>query len=204
MSNEIIILDKDGNDITDNFSKQIKCEFKGDNSKVVIKSPKKIKKAHFILGDNCRIDIDENIAIVENLFVWASARNSQFKIGKNCRIQGLNVSLQDEPDLSISIGSYCLIGSNCSIRSSDGHTVYDLKTREILNKPGDIVLHEHIWLGRSVEILKNVEIQKDTVVGMGSIVTKTFNEGNCVLAGRPAKIVKRGINWSNKITSDFK
>ena len=39
---------------------------------------------------------------------------------------------------------------------------------------------------------------------MNSIVTKSFNEENCVIAGNPAKIVKRNIEWSSCKPSEYK
>lgn len=30
-----------------------------------------------------------------------------------------------------------------------------------------------------------------TIVGAGSVVTKSFNEGYCIIAGNPAKLIKR-------------
>lgn len=203
MGNTYLILDKFGNKVDQSLFPQVACQFEGSNSSVIIRSPRKIVKASFVLGDNCNIYIGENIFIAENLYVWATASGSIFKIEQNCWIQSLNVSLHDEPNLKILIGKDCLFGSNNSIRSSDGHTIYDAVTNEILNKPTDIILHDHIWTGRNVEILKNSEIQSNSVIGMGSIVTKRFLEGNCVLAGRPAKIVKRGINWSFARTDLF-
>lgn len=44
-------------------------------------------------------------------------------------------------------------------------------------------------------ILPGVVLGEHTVVGAGSIVTKSFSEGYCVIAGNPAKIIKK-----NKIT----
>ncbi len=38
-----------------------------------------------------------------------------------------------------------------------------------------------------------------TVLWVGEVfVTKVFNEPNIILAGIPAKIVKRGINWDRR------
>ena len=36
-------------------------------------------------------------------------------------------------------------------------------------------------------ILPGVELGDNTIVGAGSIVTKSFKEGKCIIAGNPAK-----------------
>lgn len=48
-------------------------------------------------------------------------------------------------------------------------------------------------------ILKGSQISNNTVVGAGTIVTKKYEEPNCILAGNPAKIVKRNIDWDRKL-----
>ena len=40
-------------------------------------------------------------------------------------------------------------------------------------------------------ILPNVTLGDFTIVGAGSVVTKSFPEGYCVIAGNPAKIIKQ-------------
>lgn len=204
--NKILILDAAGNPQDLTKYPKIACDFRGDNSIVVIDNPKNINGAQFnlVIGSGCEIRIGKNFQCYEHLQIYAIAQGSKFTIGDDCWVGGLNVSLRDEPNLEISIGNDCLIGSNCAIRSSDGHTIFDINTREVLNKPGNIVIHDHVWFGRGVEVLKSTEIQSNTVVGMGSVVTKKFSEGNCVLAGRPAKVVKSGVNWSKLMTHKFK
>ncbi|MNW20463.1 putative lipopolysaccharide biosynthesis O-acetyl transferase WbbJ [compost metagenome] len=54
---------------------------------------------------------------------------------------------------------------------------------------------DRVWIGRDVQILKGTVLHPESVVGACSLVSKAFEEGNCVVAGVPAKIVKRGIRW---------
>lgn len=40
------------------------------------------------------------------------------------------------------------------IRTQDGHTIYDESTKEVLNKGGDVIFGDHVWLSRNVFIFK--------------------------------------------------
>ena len=53
----------------------------------------------------------------------------------------------------------------------------------------DVVISEDCWIGMNSVILPGVVLGKHTIVGAGSIVTKSF-DGNCVIAGNPAKKIK--------------
>lgn len=48
----------------------------------------------------------------------------------------------------------------------------------------------HIIKMNSV-VLPGVTFGPKTIVGAGSVVTKSFPEGQCVIAGNPARVIKR-------------
>ena len=122
------------------------------------------------------------------------------KLGNRCTI-----ALCDEKNLSVYIGKNCLLGNNIFLRVSDGHTIYSTIDKTIINRPKyGIKINDHVWIGRNVTILKDVIIPKDCIIGYGSIVVnKNFDE-NSIIAGIPAKIVKKNINWNFYNTDFFK
>ena len=92
----------------------------------------------------------------------------------------------------------------------DGHSVFDAKTGEVLNKPvvaksfdeamkmddpGVISIGDHVWIGERVSFTKGAQVPSNCVVGIGAVVTKKFVEENCIIAGVPATVKKTGINW---------
>lgn len=40
-------------------------------------------------------------------------------------------------------------------------------------------------------ILPGVRLGDHTIVGAGAVVTKSFSEGNCVIARNPARIIRK-------------
>lgn len=62
-----------------------------------------------------------------------------------------------------------------------------------------IHIAENCWIGANAVILPGVNLKAGTIVGAGSVVTKSFEEGDVVVAGNPAKIVRKKYQ-----THDFK
>lgn len=53
---------------------------------------------------------------------------------------------------------------------------------------------DHVWLGIDSFVLGGAKIGSGSVVGTRALVTKEF-PNNCVVAGVPAKEVRRDIAW---------
>lgn len=86
----------------------------------------------------------------------------------------------------IIIGSGTYIAPNVGIITSN-HDLYDLDKRMPAK---NVKIGEKCWIGMNSMILPGVELGEHTIVGAGSVVTKSFKEGNCVIAGNPAKKIK--------------
>ncbi|MEJ7665610.1 MAG: hypothetical protein WKG07_41865 [Hymenobacter sp.] len=59
----------------------------------------------------------------------------------------------------------------------------------------DIVLGDRVWIGSRVSIFKGTVIPSGCVVASNSVVKGVFTEENALLAGNPAKVVKRNVQW---------
>ena len=71
-------------------------------------------------------------------------------------------------------------------------------TKKVINKVKGIKLGDHIWLGANSSIMKNVTLPDDCIVGWNSVVSSSINrqiEPHSIIAGNPAKLVKRGVTW---------
>ena len=83
------------------------------------------------------------------------------------------------------IGDYVEIGPNCMIISGN-HDVYD-QSKVVLK---ETIIGDYCWLASSSIVLAGVVLGPRTIVGAGTVVTKSFPDGYCVLAGNPARVVK--------------
>lgn len=86
----------------------------------------------------------------------------------------------------IRIGDYVRFGPNVGILSSN-HDLYERD--KSLGKP--IIIGDYCWIGMNSLVLAGVELGPSTIVGGGSVVTHSFTDGYCVVAGNPARVIKR-------------
>ena len=86
----------------------------------------------------------------------------------------------------IVLGRGCYIAPNVGIITAN-HDPLALDA----HLPGkDVVLGDGCWLGMNSVVLPGVVLGPNTVVGAGSVVTKSFPEGKCIIAGNPAKFIR--------------
>lgn len=191
-----------------------------NNNKIILKGSKRrqivnlISSKFRIEGHDNTISIEENVKIYNGKFVILGNRNcirikknSEFRNfiirtdGIRCRvIIGENVSygggvIHAMNRTKIQIGNECLFSHDIDIRSGDGHPIFldGMKVRYNENK--DITIGKHVWLGIRVQILKGVTIADDCIVGASSVVNKSFEESKCIIAGYPARVIKRNVSW---------
>ena len=199
MNNNVIeIIDGDKVTRVDSIE-GVAINFKGKNSVVRFKKPlPRRTSCRFDLGDDCLISFDSSNRYINNLTVDVTASHSRVTFGLNFSCYRTNVILSNEPGLSITFGDNCIVASGVIIRATDAHSIIDKSTGNVINHGKSISIGNHVWIAANVTILKGVSLSDWTVVGACALVTKSFDEQNCVIAGNPAKVLKRGIVWDCK------
>ena len=121
-------------------------------------------------------------------YTYLEARNleSEISIGDNVSI---NNAFSAVAFSKITIQNNVLIGVNCSLIDNDGHNLEGDKRNSDDVKTEAILIEENVFLGDDVTILKGVTIGRNSVIGNGSIVTKSIPE-NSIAAGNPARVIR--------------
>lgn len=113
-------------------------------------------------------------------------KNATISIGSNSFINGTRFGCRNK----IMIGEYAILG-DARIMDTDFHSIYPNRwSRDAIVESHPIIVGENLWIGGAAVILKGVEIGDNSVVGFASVVTEDVPE-NCVVAGNPAKVIKR-------------
>lgn len=97
---------------------------------------------------------------------------------------------------SLAIGRNCMFSNSITVRCGESpHLLFDLETGAYLDTASATIIGAHVWIGEGVYVTKRAIIADETVVGAGSVVTGQFYDEHVVIAGNPAKVVRKGVRW---------
>ena len=202
-NNKFLIINEQGKTLSDYAIEGLNVKFVGKNSSVIVHEPVFMKNCSITVGNNSFVEIFSSPYPIFNLSISAT-NNSQVLIDEQFSCAGSLIENHDESNLNVSIGKDCMFSHGINMRVSDGHSIYKTHNFEIINKPQNgITIGEHVWIGMNSMILKDVTISSNSIVGAGSLVNKSFNKENVVIAGTPARIVKENINWARENSELF-
>jgi acetyltransferase-like isoleucine patch superfamily enzyme len=149
-----------------------------------------------ILNDNAEIELGSSLLLGISLLCCHG--NGQIcKIKKNTVMVDVSILLVGNTELYI--GEDCMFSEGpVYIMPCDGHSILDVETDNIVNIPAPITIGNHCWIGNSCKIIRGATLPNNTIVGIGAIVNKAFEEEYTILAGAPARVIKRGRKWHRK------
>lgn len=125
-----------------------------------------------------------------------SEPNSEITIGNRVGISTSCIWIKDK----LIIGNNVLIGANCLIMDNDAHQL-DFQVR-MHNKEVDksnpsttvqhapIIIEDDVWIGTNSMVLKGVTIGARSVIGAGSVVTKSIPP-DCIAVGNPCEMIRK-------------
>lgn len=140
-------------------------------------------------------DLSINNGIKENPI--GSYRRCTFFVDRGATLTiGKHVGLSQTAlicHLSITIGDYVKMGAGVSVFDTDFHSLDpDVRksSEDMKHKAkAPVVIHDNVFIGAHSIILKGVTIGRNSIIGAGSVVTKSIPE-NQIWAGNPAKYIR--------------
>ena len=152
----------------------------------------KFRNSELKIGNNCTINsnfFSNFIGLFQRTIIIARY-GGKINIGNRVGISGATIYAWND----IEIGDNTLIGANTKIMDNDFHPV-DVNERLKNNVPDGVgqkpvKIGKNVFIGCNCLILKGTVIGDNCVVGAGSVVSGIF-EDNCIIAGNPAKVIKR-------------
>lgn len=118
------------------------------------------------------------------------AKNANLKLGDNFAI---SASTQISCHKSIQFGKDIQFSWDCLVMDSDSHRIYDNGSQ--INADKEIVFGDKIWIGCRSTVLKGAVIPDGCVIGATSCVTGNKFEPYTIIAGTPAKSIKKISSW---------
>jgi len=129
----------------------------------------------FSIGRGCRFDIGKNAVVTLGKGTYINPFTSFIIMHK------------------LKIGESCAVSWNCQFLDEDFHEIkYEGKKK---NQNNGISIGNKVWIGSNVSIYKETSIPNGCVIASNSVVKGKFDEENVLIAGNPAKVVKKNITW---------
>ena len=114
-------------------------------------------------------------------------KGASLKIGNNVGMSSTRMWIHD----SVTIGDNVKVRACVLITDTDAHPLDYLARRSSIEgtKSAPIVIEDDVWVGAHSIILKGVTIGARSIIGAGSVVTRSI-PADCVAAGNPCKVIK--------------
>lgn len=159
------------------------------------------------IGDHVTIKssfLSNLVGLYSRTIIVTRAPGAVIEIGDNVGISGATIYARK----GIYIGENTCVGGNCKILDNDFHPIDAEERLRLLNDVhgGDaadliptreIHIGKNCFLGCNSIILKGTVLGDGCVVGAGAVVSGKF-EDNCVIAGNPARVIKRLVGVGNE------
>lgn len=115
---------------------------------------------------------------------------------------------------TIKIGKGTAIAHNVTIIDNNNHSIHPEDRKIMYNSPWDsplrnwnysasapITIGENVWIGTGARLHKGITVGDNSIVAAHAMVTKDV-PSNCIVAGNPAKVVKKDIQNEPRLIPD--
>jgi acetyltransferase-like isoleucine patch superfamily enzyme len=156
------------------------------------------KRVYIASGAKLIATRSESISIGDDTFILEGSLLYPYggfiKIGSRCSLNPYCVVYGHG---GLEIGNDVLIATSCIfIPANHVHTSPNLPIRSQGLECKGIKIEDDVWLGARVTVLDGVSIGKGSVIGAGSVVTKTI-PAYSIAVGVPARVIRNRLESRN-------
>ena len=156
-------------------------------------------KVYIKLHDSANVSIGNNLYFSSGRCINALCANKQgaiyatdnatIKIGDNVGMSSTIIWCHK----SVTIGNNVKIGGNCILMDTDAHNINYINRRQTSTdsaKELPIVVEDDVLIGMNTIVLKGVTIGARSIIGAGSVVTRSIPPDS-IACGNPAMIIRK-------------
>lgn len=203
MPNRIVLHQMNGTITNPQTIPGLTVDFRGNGSIVRLYDPlPEFIDCSFVCGDFCTVELRGSRRRLRNMSIQAHQPGSKIVIGDGFSADG-GLLLAAEQDRRIEIGRDCMFSSSVQIGTSDSPSEIDRADGNPVTPGKDIVIGDHVRLCEGASLHEGAQIASDSIVAAKSLVNTPFPEPGCLIAGSPAKVVRRGVSWSRQRSQDY-
>lgn len=141
------------------------------------------------IGDNVRINSSRGSNPIggDTRTILFAKGNGKIRIGDGCGISNATIFACEQ----ITLGKQVFVGGGTKLYDTDFHWLdFERRMQEPGGKTSPITIEDGAFIGADCIILKGVTIGKKSIIGAGSVVTKSVPDGE-IWAGNPAKFIRK-------------
>lgn len=170
------------------------CGNYGKNNKIVIGDSTHLEWSKITFkGNNNVVDIGKS-AFLNGLDIIIEGDNNSILIGNNTFVKG-DTRIYVVDGSTFKMGDGCMMSDRIEIRTTDNHSIINSTTGKRINYEKDVVIHDKVWIGTGVTLLKGTELAEGCIVGAASCVVGNHNEPHTIIVGNPARKIKDDVYW---------
>lgn len=143
-----------------------------------------------------KLVIGDRVMLYEGVNFYLDRPGAEITIGDRTYINRRTEIMSKK---SVRIGSDCAISWDVVITDTDYHQIIDdesaIPSAAGTDPDRPVRIGNNVWIGCRSVVLKGVQIGNGAIVAAGSVVTKNV-EPHTLVAGVPAKVVKRNVRWT--------
>lgn len=148
-----------------------------------------------VSGNNNTVIIGEKTSIKSlHILMNGDYANRLLTIGKATYIGGVLIQVLRDTAY-VKIGEDCMFSTGVNIINDLGLNITDKNTGMSVYNDKNIIIGNHVWLGRNSYIAGGTVIASDCVIGTKSYVSGNFLRSFCSICGNPAIVKKKNINF---------